>query len=106
MGADFAFQCTGAPPAAAEVWKFVRTGGGMCEMGFFTNNGDCTINPHLDICSKEITVVGSWTYGALEYPDTISFVKQCCEMGIPLTDLITHRYGLDEMNQAMETNVA
>ncbi len=106
LGADFAFQCTGAPPAAAEVWKFVRTGGGMCEMGFFTNNGDCTINPHLDICSKEITVVGSWTYGALEYPDTISFVKQCCEMGIPLTDLITHRYGLDEMNEAMETNVA
>ena len=27
-------------------------------------------------------------------------------MGLPLTDLITHRYGLDEMNEAMETNVA
>ncbi len=106
LGADFAFQCTGAPPAAAEVWKYVRKGGGLCEMGFFVNNGECSINPHFDICQKEITVVGSWTYGALEYPDTISFVKQCCEMGIPLTDLITHRYGLDEMNEAMETNVA
>ncbi len=106
LGADFAFQCTGAPPAAAEVWKYVRRGGGLCEMGFFVNNGECSINPHFDICQKEITVVGSWTYGALEYPDTISFVKQCCEIGIPLTDLITHRYGLDEMNEAMETNVA
>lgn len=106
LGADFAFQCTGAPAAAAEVWKFVRKGGGMCEMGFFTNNGDCTINPHLDICSKEITCIGSWTYGALEYPDVISFVKQACEMGIPLTDLITHKFGLDEMNEAMEVNVA
>lgn len=106
LGADFAFQCTGAPPAAAEVWKYVRTGGGLCEMGFFVNNGECSINPHFDICQKEITVVGSWTYGALEYPDTISFVKQCCEMGIPFTDLITHRFGLDELNEAMEVNVA
>ena len=106
LGADFAFQCTGAPSAASEVWKYVRTGGGLCEMGFFVNNGECSINPHFDICNKEVTVVGSWTYGALEYPDTISFVKQCCEMGIPLTDLITHRYGLDELNEAMETNVA
>ncbi len=106
LGADFAFQCTGAPPAAAEVWKYVRTGGGLCEMGFFVNNGECSINPHFDICQKEITVVGSWTYGALEYPDTISFVKQACEMGIPLTDLITHKFGLDELNEAMEVNVA
>lgn len=106
LGADFAFQCTGAPAAASEVWKYVRKGGGLCEMGFFVNNGECSINPHFDICQKEITVVGSWTYGALEYADTISFIKQCCEMGIPLTDIITHRYGLDELNEAMETNVA
>ncbi len=106
LGADFAFQCTGAPPAAAEVWKYVRRGGGLCEMGFFVNNGECQINPHFDICQKEITVVGSWTYGALEYPDTIAFVKQACEIGLPLTDLITHRYGLNELNEAMETNIA
>lgn len=106
LGVDFAFQCTGAPPAAAEVWKYIRRGGGLCEMGFFVNNGECSINPHFDICQKEITVVGSWTYGALEYPDTISFVKQCCEMGLPLTDLITHRFDLNHLNEAMETNVA
>jgi L-iditol 2-dehydrogenase len=106
LGADFAFQCTGAPAAAAEVWKYVRRGGGLCEMGFFVNNGECQINPHFDICQKEITVVGSWTYGALEYPDTIAFVKQACEIGLPLTSLITHRYGLNELNEAMETNIA
>lgn len=106
LGADFAFQCTGAPAAAAEVWKYVRRGGGLCEMGFFVNNGECQINPHFDICQKEITVVGSWTYGALEYPDTIAFVKQACEIGLPLKSLITHRYGLNELNEAMETNIA
>lgn len=106
LGADFAFQCTGAPAASSEVWKYIRRGGGLCEMGFFVDNGDSKLNPHYDICQKEITVVGSWTYSPLEYPVTIAFVKQAKEIGLPLEQLITHRYGLDELNEAMETNVA
>lgn len=106
MGADFAFQCTGVPPAAAEIWKYVRRGGGLCEVGFFVNNGDCKINPHFDICNKEITVVGSWTYGALEYKLTIAFLKTAKEIGLPLEDLITHRYGLTQLNEAMEKNLS
>ena len=57
--ADFAFQCTGSPVAHANIYKFIRNGGGLCELGFFINGGDATINPHFDICSKEITIVGS-----------------------------------------------
>ncbi|MFO4987216.1 zinc-binding dehydrogenase, partial [Salmonella enterica subsp. enterica serovar 1,4,[5],12:i:-] len=38
-GVDFAFQCTGVPAAAAALWKFVRRGGGLCEVGFFMDNG-------------------------------------------------------------------
>lgn len=106
LGADFAFQCTGAPAASSEVWKYVRKGGGLCEMGFFVNNGDSKLNPHFDICQKEITVVGSWTYSPLEYPVTIAFVKRAKEVGIPLEELVTHKFGLYELNEAMETNVA
>ena len=106
VGVDFAFQCTGAPKAAADVYKFIRRGGGLCEMGFFVNNGDCTINPHFDLCNKEINLVGSWTYGAHEYPTTIAFLKQAEFMGLPIEDLITHRFPLDKMNEAMEVNVS
>ena len=106
VGVDFAFQCTGSPQAAADVYKFIRRGGGLCEMGFFVNNGDCTINPHFDLCNKEINLVGSWTYGAHEYPTTIAFLKQAEFMGLPIEDLITHRFPLDKMNEAMEVNVS
>lgn len=106
LGADFVFQCTGVPSAAAEAWKYVRTGGGLCEVGFFTNNGDCTINPHLDICSKEITAIGTWTYGALDYKLTIAFIKTAKEIGLPIEDLITHRFPLEQMDEAMQTNVS
>ena len=104
--ADFAFQCTGAPSAAADIYSYIRRGGGMCEMGFFVNNGEYQINPHFTMCNKEINLVGSWDYSAEDYPTTIAFLRQAREMNIPIKDLITHTFPLDKMNEAMETNVA
>lgn len=106
LGVDFAFQCTGAPAASSEIWKYVRRGGGLCEVGFFVDNGDSKINAHYDICNKEITVVGSWIYPPQEYPLAIAFMKRAKEIGLPLEELVTHKYGLDELNEAMETNIA
>lgn len=105
-GADFAYQCTGAPAAAADIYSYIRRGGGMCEMGFFVNNGEYNLNPHFAMCNKEINLVGSWDYSAEDYPKTMAFLKQCQEMNIPIEDLITHSFPLDQMNEAMETNVA
>lgn len=104
-GADFAFQCTGVPKAASNIWKFVKTGGGLCEVGFFVNNGDCTINPHFDICNKEITLVGSWTYTPQDYPTTLDFIRRAEGIGLPIENLITHRFSLEELNKAMEVNM-
>ena len=106
MGADFAFQCTGAPSAAADVFSYIRRGGGLCEMGFFVNNGEYSVNPHFAMCNKEISIVGSWDYSADDYPTTVAFLKQAREMNIPIKDLITHSYPLDQLNEAMETNIA
>ena len=106
VGVDFAFQCTGAPVAAADIFSYIRRGGGLCEMGFFVNNGEYSINPHLAMCNKEIDIVGSWDYSAEDYPKTVAFLKQAAEMNIPIEELITHTFPLDKMNEAMETNVA
>ena len=46
----------------SNIYKFIRNVGGLCELGFFINGGDATINPHFDLCSKEINLVGSWVY--------------------------------------------
>ena len=106
VGVDFAFQCTGAPVAAQDIYDYIRRGGGLCEMGFFVNNGEYKINPHFAMCNKEIDIVGSWDYSAEDYPKTVAFLKQCAEMNIPIEELITHTFPLDKMNEAMETNVA
>lgn len=103
--ADFAFQCTGAPAAHSNIYKFIRNGGGLCELGFFINNGDATINPHLDICSKELTMVGSWVYTLRDYATTFDFLKRAKGIGLPIDKLITHEYPLNEINEAHRTNL-
>ncbi len=103
--ADFAFQCTGSPVAHANIYKFIRRGGGLCELGFFINGGDATINPHFDICAKEITTVGSWVYTLRDYATTFDFLKRAQAIGLPLKKLITHKYPLSKINEAHETNL-
>ena len=103
--ADFAFQCTGSPIAHANVYKFIRNGGGLCELGFFINGGEASINPHFDICAKEITTVGSWVYTLRDYVTTFDFLKRAKGIGLPLEKLITHKYSLEEINEALETNL-
>lgn len=103
--ADFAFQCTGSPVAHANIYKFIRNGGGLCELGFFINGGDATINPHFDICSKEITTVGSWVYTLRDYATTFDFLKRANAIGLPMKDLITHKFPLEQINEAFVTNV-
>ena len=103
--ADFAFQCTGSPIAHSNIYKFIRNGGGLCELGFFINGGDATINPHFDICAKEITTVGSWVYPLRDYATTFDFLKRAKGIGLPIEKLITHRFPLDQINEAHQTNL-
>lgn len=86
--ADFGFQCTGSPAAHSNIYKFIRNGGGLCELGFFINGGDATINPHFDICSKELTIVGSWVYTLRDYATTFDFLKRAKGIGLPIDELL------------------
>ncbi|WP_413113617.1 zinc-dependent alcohol dehydrogenase [Thaumasiovibrio sp. DFM-14] len=104
-GAKFAFQCTGVPTAASTALKLVERGGGLCEVGFFVNNGDASFNPHLDICNKEITLVGSWAYSPEDYPNAIGCMKGIKQIGLPIEKLVTHEFPLSELTEAIETNI-
>ncbi len=104
--ADFAFQCTGSPAGHSNIYKFIRNGGGLCELGFFINGGDATINPHFDICSKEITTVGSWVYTLRDYATTFAFLKSANAIGLPMKELITDKYPLSQINEAYRKNLA
>jgi len=104
--ADFAFQCTGSPASHSSVYKLIRKGGGLCELGFFLDGGPAQINPHFDLCAKEITLVGSWVYTLRDYATTFDFLRRAKGLGLPLEKLITHRFPLEEINEAHRANLS
>ncbi len=105
LGAEFLIQCTGVAAAARTAWKMVRRGGGMCEVGFFMDGGECAINHHFDICNKEISLVGSWVYTPQNYPTTFAFLRRAADMNLPVEDLVTHHFPLKDIQEALVTNV-
>ena len=57
------------------------------------------------MCSKEITLVGSWVYTLRDYATTFDFLKRATAIGLPIKELITHKYPLEKINEAFITNV-
>lgn len=105
-GAEMAFQCTGSPKAASHYLEIRSPRRSVCELGFFVDNGETTYNPHLDICNKEIKVTGSWTYQAKDWVQACEFLKEAQKDDLPVTELLTHKYALADINEAMETNIS
>ncbi|MGJ8642571.1 MAG: zinc-dependent alcohol dehydrogenase [Luteolibacter sp.] len=105
VGAHVGFQVTGVPQAFANLFKCIRRGGGICEVGHFVDGGQCAINPHQDICRKEITVTGSWVYNSFEYPNAYHFLQRAERIGLPVASLITHKFPLDQIQDAFDVNL-
>jgi L-iditol 2-dehydrogenase len=106
FGAHFGFQATGVPGAFSSLFQCIRRGGGICEVGHFVDGGNCSLNPHHDICRKEITVTGSWVYNSFEYPYAYHFLQRAERIGIPVTRLITHRFPLDRIRDAFTASLS
>jgi L-iditol 2-dehydrogenase len=105
LGAHWGFQVTGVPAAHANLYKLIRRGGGICEVGHFVDGGECAINPHRDICAKEISLVGSWVYNSFEYPNAYHFLQRAERIGLPVSSLITHKFPLDQIDEAIQVNL-
>jgi hypothetical protein len=102
-------QPAGAQARTGETYSIVTWNLGFGaysdDYGFFMDGGDCNINPHFDLCNKEIAVVGSWVYTPQDYPTTFAFLQRAKGIGLPLEKLITHKYPLEEINEALQTNL-
>ena len=105
VGAHFAFQVTGVPAAFSNIFKMVRRGGGVCELGHFVDAGSCAVNPHQDFCRKEITLLGSWAYNSWEYPNAYHFLQRAERIGLPVEMLVTHSFPLSRIQEAFDTNL-
>ncbi len=79
--------------------------GEVVEVGHFVDGGECAINPHRDICAKEISLVGSWVYNSFEYPSAYHFLQRAERIGLPVSSLVTHKFPLDQIDEAFQLNL-
>lgn len=59
-GADVTIEATGAPDAVAQAMRFTRDAGRVVVVGQYTDHGETSFNPHLDLNKKHLDVRGCW----------------------------------------------
>lgn len=105
-GVNFVFQCTGSTKGATTAWNFLTEHGGICEVGFFVDNGDATYNPHFNLCMTEAKVTGSWAYVPEDWVEATEFLRETKAVGLNMTQLITDAFPLEQINEAMAKNIS
>ncbi|WP_211233216.1 zinc-binding dehydrogenase [Solirubrobacter soli] len=98
-GADVTIEATGVPSAVPEGMRMTRDAGRYVVVGQYTNVGEATFNPHLDLNQKHLEIRGCW---GSDVGHVYRAIKVMARHRFPWTELITHEYPLAEAQQALE----
>lgn len=94
-GADVIFECAGVPAAVAEGFEMTRVNGRYLICGHYGDAGTVPLNPHL-INKKQLLITGAWSASNKHFLRGLNLLRK-----LPVEKLVTHRYGLDEVNDAV-----
>ncbi|MFQ5423599.1 MAG: zinc-binding dehydrogenase [Phycisphaerae bacterium] len=100
LGADVVVECVGHPKAVAEGWELARDGGRYLVLGQYCDAGPTPLNPHL-ITHKELEIHGSYGSEPQHWARALEFLRSRRDR-FPFHELITHRFGLDQVNEALQ----
>ncbi|MHA1945527.1 MAG: zinc-binding dehydrogenase [Candidatus Hodarchaeales archaeon] len=100
-GADVTIEATGVPSAVKEGLQMTRDGGNYTIVGQYTDTGEVSINPHLDINKKHITIRGSWGSDLSHFYLAVKLVQKYAQQ-YPFEKIISRDYSLDEIEQALD----
>lgn len=101
LGVDYAVEASGQVSVIEQAFASVRRGGGVCVFASHPEHGKhVSIDPYELICGKQIR--GSWGGGSNPDRDIPMFAKLYLEGRLPLEKLITKRYPLEAINEALD----
>ena len=96
-GADVAFEVVGKPVTQGQAIASLKTGGRVVFVGYSPDT--MTLNAGR-VMFRELEIVGSLGCRPVDYPRVIEMVRQS---RVKLSELVTHRFPLDEMDAALDT---
>jgi L-iditol 2-dehydrogenase len=101
-GADVTIEATGAPDAVAQAMRFTRDAGRVVVVGQYTDHGEASFNPHLDLNKKHLDVRGCWGSDFSHFYRGVQIVSDP-NRSIPWAKLQkkSARYRLEDANEAL-----
>ncbi len=93
--ADMVFHCTLSTAGKSSAKRFIKNGGAICEMGHVFGGGRASSKYY-----EESMPIGGRFYSSKDYEDCFLFLKNAAVKNIPLYKLVTHRYKLEQINEA------
>ena len=101
QGVDYAVEASGVAAVIEQAFASVRRNGGLCVFASHPAQGQkIAIDPYDLICGKQIR--GSWGGSCSPDTDVPKFAELYRQGRLPLEKLITRRYKLDEINEALD----
>ena len=100
-GADYLFEAVGLPSLQEQCFAATRPGGTLCLVGLTASGQTFALDSPV-LVRQEKNVIGSF-YGSAHNPrDFNLYCDLCVEGRLPIDQLITHRYSLDQINEAID----
>lgn len=101
-GADVTIEATGAPDAVVQAMRLTRDAGRVVIVGQYTDHGETSFNPHLDLNKKHLDVRGCWGSDFSHFYRGVQIVSDA-NRSAPWARLMSKlsRYRLDQANEAL-----
>lgn len=101
-GADVTIEAAGAPDAVAQAMRFTRDAGRVVIVGQYTDHGEASFNPHLDLNKKHLDVRGCWGSDFSHFYRGVQMVSDP-DRSRPWEKLRSKlsRYSLEQANEAL-----
>ena len=104
-GADVVVECAGVPEAVPEGLEMLRVGGLLVEAGNFSDLGEVPISPHRHLCAKNARILAVGGEEPAAYGPGMRQMARYMKH-YPLREFVTHRFGLRDVNAAMQKSMA
>jgi L-iditol 2-dehydrogenase len=104
-GADMVIECAGVPQAVPEALEMLRIGGLLVEAGNFSDLGEVALSPHRHLCAKNARILGVAGEEPAAYGPGMRQMARYMKH-YPLQEFVTHRFGLSDVDEAMQKAMA
>lgn len=94
-GMDGALECAGSKVTTQQALDGVKLRGKVALVGV---SHKVTVNPWEQFIQREVTMFGSRSFNVREYNEMVALVRR----GLPIEEIITHRFPLQEAEKAFE----